>query len=85
VTHPFPPLHGREFNLLAHRQNWGEARAFFIDDRGQLVSLPAQWTSLAPPDPFVIVAVVRSAFGVADLLELARLLEQLRRADGPTP
>jgi hypothetical protein len=47
------------------------------------VSPPAQWTSLAPPDPFV--AVVRSAFRVADLLELARLLERLRRADGPTP
>jgi Family of unknown function (DUF5372) len=50
----------------------------------QLVSLPAQWTSLAPPDPFVIVAVVHSAFRVADLLELVRLLERLRRADGPT-
>jgi hypothetical protein len=33
----------------------------------------------------VIVAVVRSAFRVADLLELARLLERFRRAYGPTP
>ena len=49
------------------------------------MSLPAQWTGLAPPDPFVIVAVVGSAFGVADLRERARLLERLRRADGPTP
>ena len=37
------------------------------------MSLPAQWTSLAPPDPFVIVAVVRSAYRVAVLRELARL------------
>ena len=85
MTHPFHPLHGREFTLLAHRQNWGEDRVFFVDDQGQLVSLPAQWTSLAPPDPFVIIAAGRSAFRVADLLELARLIEQLRRADGPTP
>ena len=83
MTHPFHPLHGREFTLLAHQRNRDEACAFLIDDRGQLVSLPAQWTSLAPPDPFV--AVVRSAFRVADLLELACLIEQLRRADGPTP
>jgi hypothetical protein len=78
-------LHGRELTLLAHRHNRGEGRAFFIEDRGQLVSLPTQWTGLAPPDPFVIVAVVRSAFRVADLRERARVLERPRRADGPTP
>jgi hypothetical protein len=48
------------------------------------VSLPAQWASLAPPDAFLILAVIRSAFRVADLLERARLIEQLQRADVPT-
>jgi hypothetical protein len=85
VTDPFPPLHGREFTLIAHRQNWGEDRVFFVDDHGQLVPLPAPWTGPAPPDPCVIVARFRSAFGVADLRERARLLERPRRADGPTP
>ena len=85
MTHPFHPRHGREFTLLAHQRNRDEACAFLIDDRGQLVSLPAQWTGLAPPDPFGIVAVVRSASRVADLLERARLLERPWRADGPTP
>ena len=42
MTHPFHRLPGREFTLLAHRHNRGEDRAFFIDDRGQLVSLAAQ-------------------------------------------
>jgi hypothetical protein len=84
VTHPFHPLHGREFTLLAHRHNRGEDRAFFIDDRGQLVSVPAQWTGLAPPDPSVILAAGGCAFGVADLLELALLIGQVGRADVPT-
>jgi hypothetical protein len=48
------------------------------------VSLSAQGTSLAPPDPFLIMAAGRSAFRVADLLELAHLIEQLRWADAPT-
>jgi hypothetical protein len=85
VAHPVPPLPGREFVLLAHRHNRGEDRAFFIEDRHPFVSLPAQWTGLAPPDPFVIVAVVCAAVAVADLLELARLLERLRRADAVSP
>jgi hypothetical protein len=84
VTHPFHPLHGREFTLLAHRHSGGEDGAVFIEDRGPLVSLLAQLTGLAPPDPFVIVAVVGSAVRVADLLEQACLLERLRRAGGPT-
>ena len=48
------------------------------------MSLPAQWASLAPPDAFLILAVSRSAFRVADFLERARLIEQLQRVDVPT-
>jgi hypothetical protein len=85
MIRPFHPRHGGEFNLLAHRHHGSEDRAFLIEDRDQLVSRPARWTGLAAPDPFMIVAVVRSASRVADLLELARLLERSRRAGGPTP
>jgi hypothetical protein len=35
---------------------------------------------MAPADPFVILAAGRSAFRVTDLLELARLLASLARA-----
>jgi len=35
------------------------------------VSLPAEWTDLAPTDPFVVVAAGRAPFRTADLLKLA--------------
>jgi hypothetical protein len=44
VTHPFHPLYGRDFEFVAHRQNWGEDRVHLHDETGQLFSLPAAWT-----------------------------------------
>jgi YD repeat-containing protein len=83
VTHPFHPLHGREFALVTCRHNWGEDRAYFYDDNGRLVSIPAAWTSISPADPFVRVAAGRCPFRVLDLLELARLLEMLTEGEAP--
>jgi hypothetical protein len=61
-----------------HRQNWGEDRVYFYDQRGQLASLPARWTSVVGEDPFVVIAGGRSYFRVEDLIELVRLVEGLR-------
>jgi Family of unknown function (DUF5372) len=61
-----------------HRNNWGENRVFFIDGQGQTRWLSASWTSVEPPDPFVVLAAGRAAFRTQDLLELARLIEVLR-------
>jgi hypothetical protein len=77
------PLHGRGFVLLAHRHNQAEDRVFVVNGQCQFVSLPAPWTSLAPPDPLLTPAAGRSAFRVADRLVVAYLTEQLLRADGP--
>jgi hypothetical protein len=41
VTHPFHPLFGREFEFVAHRQNWGDDRVHLHDENGALFSLPA--------------------------------------------
>jgi hypothetical protein len=79
VTHPFHPLRGQTFVLVVCRQNWGEERVYYQDESGALCSLPRAWTSLAPIDPFVHLAAERSAFRVADLLELSRLLTFLSR------
>ena len=84
MTHPFHPLCGREFELVTYRQNWGEDRAYFHDDHGQLRALSVGWTSLGADDPFVVVSAGRSAFRTADLLELFGLLQALQetRHDG---
>jgi Family of unknown function (DUF5372) len=78
VTHPFHPLAGREFDLVVRKNNWAEDRVFYFGDDGQLISIPAGWTDVDPPDPFVAVAAGRSTFRVEDLVALASLLDGLR-------
>lgn len=82
VTHPFHPLKGREFSLVTYRMNWGENRVSFQDERGLLVSLPAQWTDVLPPEPLVAIGRGRSSFRVDDLLQLAELIQQIDRQSG---
>ena len=77
VTHPFHPLRGQRFRLVKHRHTWGEDRAYFRDDEGQLVSVPAAWTSLSARDPFVEIAAGRSDFRPVDLIELAALVSRV--------
>ena len=74
ITHPFHPLAGKEFAIITYRQNWGEDRVFFHDDHGNLTSIPTQWTSIFPGDPFVSA---ESFFRVPDLLELTKVLHKL--------
>ena len=79
VTHPFHPHAGREFAVVAWRQNWAEDRVYFEDDRKKLRSLPSQCTSLGSDDPALVIAAGRAHFRVAELLELAILLKELGR------
>jgi Family of unknown function (DUF5372) len=60
---------------VVRKKNWGEDRVSFFGDDGQLTSIPAQFTDVDPPDPFVVVSAGRSAFTVRDLLALGALLE----------
>ena len=62
VTHPFHPLHGRDFEFVAYRQNWGEDRVHLHDEDGHLFSVPAGWTDVAAADPFVVIAAGRGPF-----------------------
>jgi hypothetical protein len=80
VTHPFHPLHGREWDLVTYRHNWGEDRVYFHDDDGGLRSMPATWTSVNPADPVAALGAGRSPFRVLDLLELVGLIDALRSA-----
>lgn len=82
VTHPFHPLHGREFLLVDRRQTWGEDRVYFIDETGALRRLLAAWTSAAAPSAFEVIAAGRSPFRVVDLLRLVALIARQEEAGG---
>ena len=83
VTHPFHLLYGRDFEFVAHRHNWGEDRVHLHDENGKLFSLPAGWTDVAAPDPFVVVAAGRCPFRAEGLLAAADLAGLLRaRGEG---
>lgn len=66
MTHPFHPLFGEEFEFLKRRKSWGADHVFFYNHEGQLVSLPAEWTDVVPPDPFVVISGGRSPFHIDD-------------------
>jgi hypothetical protein len=51
-----------------------------VDD-GTICSVPQQWTDLVAPDPEIVIGDYRALFRIADLLELARLLDQISRRD----
>jgi hypothetical protein len=70
---------GREFALLSYRKNWGEDRVFFHNGGDALMSLPAGWTDVLSPDPFVAISRGRSPFRTDDLLELAEVLRRIDR------
>ena len=83
MTHPFHPLSGRDFEFVAHRQNWGEDRVHLHDENGQPFSLPAGWADVAAPGPFVMVAAGRCPFTTEGLLAVADLVDWFRaRRDG---
>ena len=77
MTHPFHPLHGREFELIESWTILGVGWVRYPGDDGTLRSIRQAWTSVADDDPFVRVAAGRSAFRVSDLLALAALLDGL--------
>ena len=47
-----------------------------VDD-ATIRSFPPQWTDLVAPAPEIVIGERRALFRVADLLELARLVDQL--------
>ena len=78
VTHPYHPLFSREFELAVHAHNWREDRLWFQVASGRLRSIPANWTSIVAEDPFVEVAAGRASFRLEELLELVRLIRELK-------
>jgi Family of unknown function (DUF5372) len=63
---------------VTYRHNWGEDRVYFHNAEGLWTSVPANWTTVVPEDPFVAVAQGRCLFRYEDLLQLADLMGRLR-------
>jgi len=79
VTHPFHPLSGRQFACVGERFNrYGKRLLLRVDDV-TVRSVPPQWTDLVAPDPEIVMGRHRALFRVADLVELAQLVEELGR------
>ena len=79
VTHPFHPLSGRQFACVGERYNrYGKRLLLRVDDV-TVRSVPPQWTDLVAPDPEIVMGRHRALFRVADLVELAQLVEELGR------
>jgi len=64
------------------RHTWGEHRVYFHDEHGRICSLPATWTNVVTPEPFVELSAGRSLFRIEDLLALAALLRELAERNG---
>ncbi len=82
MTHPFHPLHGREFRFVYSKHCWGLDRVFREGEDGKIQSFPTAWMNLAAEKAFVTVSAGRSAIRVADLLELADFLDRTRAGSG---
>jgi uncharacterized protein DUF5372 len=46
-------------------------------------SVPPQWTDVVTPDPEIVLGGQRALFRVVDLLDLAGLVDRLRRPELP--
>lgn len=83
MTHPFHPLSGQELEFVKRRKSWRADRVYLFGASGELVALPAEWTDVVAPDPFVVLSAGRSPFHVADLVELVHLVEELASRCAP--
>ncbi len=62
------------------RSRYGD-RVFFHADDSVLISVPIGWTSLAEPDPFVVISGGKTHFRLDDLYRLADILDDLQQQD----
>jgi hypothetical protein len=71
-------LSGKTLEVAARNREFGEDRIFYLGPDGRMRFLPARWTSLGTPDPFVMAAAGRAYFRLEDLVRLAELIKELQ-------
>lgn len=77
ITHPFHPKTGQAFELADHQRVWGDDRVYLRDKGGEFILVPFRWTSLAAPDPVVVLGDGRARLRADDLLQLASVIDTL--------
>ena len=50
-------------------------------DEATVCAVPPQWTDVVAPDPEIVIGAHQALFRMGDLLELARLVEQLSKRE----
>ncbi len=71
-------MFGQAFELMGYAHTWGEHRVFFrLPGEARVRSLPAGWTDVEGPDPFLVLAGGRTCFRVGDLVALVRIVDEL--------
>ena len=83
VTHPFHPLSGQQLPCVGQRYNRYGTTLLLQSGDGAVFSVRPHWTDVVAPDPEMVMGRQRALFRVADLLELARLLDRLCGRDVP--
>ena len=67
---------------MGYAHTWGEHRVFFrMPGEERVRSLPASWTDVEGPDPFLVISAGRSHFRVKDLLVLAAVLREFKAGE----
>jgi len=82
ITHPFHPWTGRKVEVLDHRKVGAGERVLLEGVDGRRTWIPASWTDIASPDPFLVASNSRASFRVEDLLRLVELLSDLAEDTG---
>ncbi|MGX4694389.1 DUF5372 family protein [Streptomyces sp. JNUCC 63] len=85
MTHPFHPLSGVELEFIERRRCWRGDRVYYFDEAGGRSRIPAEWTSVAPVDAFVVAAQGGCPFRTQDLVALAALIDRRRGVGEITP
>ena len=68
--------------MVEQRHSRHGDRVWYQADDGSVRTLRRDWTSLATPGPFVVIAAGRAQFRFDDLVGLLTLLDDLRQPDG---
>ncbi|HUX68515.1 MAG TPA: DUF5372 family protein [Terriglobales bacterium] len=77
MTHPFHPLSGRELPCVGERYSRYGMTLLLETGDGAVCAVRPQWTDVIATDPEVVLGGQRGLLRVADLLELARLVDRL--------